>query len=199
MKFFTLENYFAVYEDTDEEAFPRRKAAYESYLAHIEVLKSQHPSQVWDIASPFLVDDALLARVSLDRPKQTLEIVLRCGNLQDEYFDLVVRYENVEISPDSELALATVARATKTSRLFYAHDCYMHELGLTDDGRYEHNLLFHPGLAVTITSCSLSWDRIPRPGRTLPRSKDRFPGGPPTPPPSMDGYKRVTLTPTSET
>ena len=188
MKFFTLENYRAAYDDDDPEDWKTFKRACDASLAYLQELRVRYPSNVWEIAEPFFVDDALVAKVRFDRKMQRMEIVLRCGNLLTAYFDLVFRYEGVEISHESEFALATVARATKTCRLFWGHHCYVHELDLLADGRFVHHFLFHPGLCITILSSSLSWERIPRPDRKLPRSKDRFPGGPPTPPPSIDAF-----------
>lgn len=180
MKFFTLDDY----NEGNLDEWTRFKQAYDASLAHLQELRARHPSDVWEIADPFLVDDALIAEIQFDRVKRGMKIVLRCGNLQIGYFDLILRYENVEISHESEFVLATVARATKTSVEYWGHDCYRHEIDLTDDGRFDHHFLFHPGLSLTLRCTSLTWERIPRPGRKLPRTRDRFPGGPVTPPSS---------------
>lgn len=187
LRFFTLENYRADGDDDVELALMR--SAYRASTAHLQELRRRHPSDVWEIADPFFVDDALLVEVRYDRKADRMEIVLRCGNLFSEYFDLLLKYDCVEISQQSEYALATVARATRTCTRYWDHDCYVHELDLLDDGRFVHHCLFHPGLAITIICSALTWERIPRPDRTLPRRKNRFPGGPMTPPPSLDGYR----------
>ena len=183
MNYFTSE----LYENDCDEVGPL-KAAYDAYLSRIRKLESVRPSDVWTIADPYFVHDALVCRVKLDRTKKSLELVLRCGNLQIDYFDLVLNYEDAIMSNDSEFALACVARATETCTLFWGHCCYVHELDCTEDGGFKHSLLFHPGLYFTIDCSSLRWERVAQSDRNLPKLKDRFPAGPLTPPPSMQRY-----------
>jgi hypothetical protein len=113
--------------------------------------------------------------------QQVLILVLRCGDNLIGYYDLLLTYEEAQISPRDAWTLAKIARTTKQARWFQS-DLFFHELDRTEEGLVEHRLLFHPGLWFAVRCRNLRWDKIDRPGRELPALADRFPGGPSAPP-----------------
>ncbi len=184
MKFFTLELYEKLYDNESDGSwslFDKAVVGYQNRL--LELRDRLHPS-ILEFAGQSLIADALLSVVRYDRKENELDFTLRCVDPQGDYYDLVSHHKGAEISIEGEFALATVARATRSSQKFWGYDGFCQEVDVAPDGRIEHGFLFHRGMTFTILCTSLEWERIPCPDRTLPRMKDRFPGGPPTPPPS---------------
>jgi hypothetical protein len=112
--------------------------------------------------------------------QQMLLLVLRCGDLQMGYYDLLLTYEDAVISPRDEWTLAKIARGTKDA--WQGADVAYHELDQAEDGRIQHRILFHPGLWFGIDCGKLHWKKVDRPDREIPKLPDRFPGGPARPP-----------------
>lgn len=173
-------------DDPMEREIAQMKAALSGYQSHIDSLPG-FPEEIKPIAHPFLVDDALFVRAFYESAKARLLLILRCGNNPDGYFDLVLNYGGVDISPHDLAELARAARGAKTDR-HYWHDAYCHELDVLSDGAIEHSFLFHswskwlgpdqwervPPVTFTIRCKTLTWERIERSDRKLPRLKDRF-------------------------
>lgn len=186
MRFFgyVLREWLATEDVDGDDSFEREsaqlRAAVTDYQSHLDALPS-FPEELRRIARPFLVDDALLVRALYEPTKARLKLILRCGNSPDGYFDLVLHYDGVDISPHD------LAELTRVARRFWT-DAYCHELDLLPDGRIEHGFLFHgwwdwiatdqfervPPIMFTIRCTALTWERIERPDRKLPRLKDRF-------------------------
>lgn len=175
MKFFRLDVYNSRYCANEKDC--AWVAACNNYRHYLAGLQGVLPDRVMTLALLPGVHDGLVVVVKHDRCKHILSLTLRCGDLEMGYYDLILRYEEAEISSEDEQLLARIARSTKSNRR-HESDLYYHELDLTDNGRIEHRFLFHPGVWFAIRCRSLVWDRIERPNRTLPRLKDRFPDGP---------------------
>lgn len=176
MKYFTLASYHA--EDDD---FSKQQRVDQKYLRHLDEMEGVLPADVLALARLKGVEDALVVKVRHDRVRRVLSLTLRAGYNQIGYYDLVLTYQGAEITPEDEQTLALVARTTRGAWR-HESDLVRHELGKAEDGRIEHGLLFHPGRAFTIRCDALVWVRLPRPGRSFPRSFDRFVGGPVTGP-----------------
>ena len=174
MKYFTLDWYHTV-----EDNFDRQEAIYQQYLRHLDEMQGVLPTDVLALARPKGVEDALVVKVRHDRTRRVLSLTLRAGYIGIGYYDLVLTYQGAEITPEDEQTLALVARTTRGAWR-HESDLAFHELNRTDDGRIEHSILFHYGRAFTIRCDALDWVRLPRPGRSFPRSFDRFVGGPVT-------------------
>ncbi len=174
MKYFTLDWYHAV-----DENFDRQQAIYQQYLRHLEEMQGALPTDVLALARLKGVEDALVVKVRHDRTRRVLSLTLRAGDNVIGYYDLILSYRSADITPEDEQMLALVARTTRDSRR-HKSDLAFHELDKAEDGRIEHSILFHPGRAFTIRCDALVWVRLPRPGRSFPRSFDRFVGGPVT-------------------
>jgi hypothetical protein len=173
MKFFTLKLYNLLGESIDGEGgLPEFKAAFAQYQAHINKLSGLLEPDLVLFSEPFLIDDALLVSAELSRVLRTLDIVLRCGNLQVGYFDAEIHYGGVHMEPKDEEALTAIAGWT-TTRLGEA-DAYAHEIDLTDDALIEHSMLFHPGIELSVSCQRLTWNRTDRPNRELPNLESRL-------------------------
>jgi hypothetical protein len=172
MKFFTLDLYHA--PDDDGRLFTAAMNAYERHLAELQGVL---PNDLLDLARLFGVDDGLVVEVRYDRHLRTLQWTLRCGGLPDGYYDLVLHYEDIELSPTTAWTLAQIARTTKDDGR-HRYDVAYHEIDRTEAGGVEHSFLFNPGTVVSLRCGSLRWEKIERPDRRLPELPDRFPEGP---------------------
>ena len=175
MKFFTGDVYNSWYSAYEDDS--TLKAAFQHYYQYLEGLEGILPAHVLMLAQLPGVDDGLVVEVKHDRNQNVLVLTLRCGDLQMGYYDLVLQYEEADISSQDEQTLVRIARTTKNNRR-HESDLYFHEVDKTEDGRIEHRLLFHPGVWFAIRCRVLYWDKVDRPDQKLPRLKERFPGGP---------------------
>jgi hypothetical protein len=89
------------------------------------------------------------------------------------YYDLVLEYEEADISAQDEQTLAHIARTTQ-DEVRHESDLCFHEIDVTAAGSIEHRLLFHPGVWFAIRCRALRWDKVARPDQKLPRLKGRF-------------------------
>ncbi len=155
---------------------PGRKS-YEAYVKHMEVLRDLLPAEVVELADVDLLDDGLIIKVDHDRRKKILKVVLRCGNLQIDYYDIVITYLGARISPKHDQTLGKIARSTNGFN-GHIHDIHFHEFTLAKSGRITHRFLFNPGVQFAISCKSLTWKKIPRKGRNFAKVEDRYLGGP---------------------
>jgi hypothetical protein len=174
MKFFTLDCYHSWHSDGDSSP---QTVAFAEYNRYLEAMQGLLPDEVLTLAKLPGVDDGLVVEVQHDHAQHVLKLILRCGHLQMGYYDLVLRYEEAEMSLQDEETLARIARTTKDDSQ-HESDLYFHEVDRMEDGRIEHRLLFHPGVWFAIRCRALHWERVPRPNQKLPPLRDRFPGGP---------------------
>ena len=182
MKFFTLETYNAWYHGPDNESHKvlrLKQAEFARYTGYIESLRGQIPDELITLALLRGVDDGLIADAYHDRAERLFTLTLACGDAETGAFDLLLRYEDADISPDDLRLLARLARG-----MLPMCDLYRHEIELMDGGRIVHRLLFHPGVWVAIECRALTWTKVatfggklPRRGRS-PRIRDRFPRRP---------------------
>lgn len=174
MRYFTLDWYQAI-----DDNFDRDRSAHQHYARHLEEMRVVLSADVLALARLPGVDDALIVKVRHDRARRVLSLTLRAGYIGIGYYDLILTYQGAEITSEDEQMLALVARTTLHAWR-HESDLAFHELDMTEDGRIEHSLLFHPGRAFTIRCQTLVWVRLPRRDRNFPRRFDRFPGGPVT-------------------
>lgn len=170
MKFFTMD-YDELNRDSKENGVP---SPFERYTRHLESLKDVLSAEVLALAQIQGIDDGLIVRVKHNRAKALLTLVLRCGNFQMGYYDLILTYIGAKLLPRDERVLAHAARTTRDySRLIF--DIEYHELDWIESG-IEHRLLFHEHIWFTIRCRALHWKTISRPNQKLPHSWNRFPG-----------------------
>lgn len=171
MKFLTVDVYNSWYSEYEDDSV--LKAAFHDYQKYLEGLEDILPSGILTLARLPGVDDGLVVQAKRDRNQKFIELTLRCGDLQMGYYDLVLQYEEAEISAPDEQTLAQIAHTTQ-SESRHESDLYCHELDVTPVGGIEHRLLFHPGVFFTIRCHALRWEKVARPDRMLPRVKQRF-------------------------
>jgi hypothetical protein len=157
----------------------------EAYRRHLDQLKGALPPHVWELAHLEGIEDGLIVEVSHNRVEHTLKLILRCGDLQKGYYDLLLIYEDADISLEHEHILAQLARRTPADVSGYVPELYRFELDVTEDGRIEHRLQFHVypkhsylGDWFAVRCRSLYWEKVNRPSRIIPALLDRFPNGP---------------------
>lgn len=169
------------HDDSPDAELIALRIAFDNYSNHIDSLQTL-PQELKAIAHPFYVDDALFVQAVYEPKSARLKLVLRCGNIPDGYFDLILQYEGVEIDQRDLAELERAAREAGTD-VGYVHDAYCHEFDMLSDGRIEHGFIFHgswdadtfvPPALFTIRCNSLTYQRVERPDRRLPRVKDRF-------------------------
>ena len=90
MRFFTPEAC-----DTFDEIEPFRKVN-EEYRRHLACLRGILPEKVQELAEASGMENGLIVHVSHDRTRRILRLVLRCGDLQLGYYNLVLNYEDAE-------------------------------------------------------------------------------------------------------
>lgn len=176
MKFFTLEAYHST-DDDKMESLEDWGQCYVAYDLHLENMREVLPDSLLEISSQNTFDDGLVTRVRHDKKKQKLEIRLRCGNLMINYYDMVLTYEGARISAKDDRMLATIARTTTWGK-GWKFDCHNHELDVNSNGEIVHRFLFNPGISFEIVCTSITWKKIPKPGRRLGFARDRYIGGP---------------------
>lgn len=157
----------------------------DAYLHHLNQLRGILPDHVLRLAYLEGIEDGLIVEVSHNRTKRMLRLVLRCGYIQMGYYDLVLIYEDAEISLEHERVLAQLARRTPVDCSGYVPEVFRFELDVTEDGRIEHRIQFHvyPEQSYlsnwfSIRCRTLRWYKISRPHRIIPALLDRFPEGP---------------------
>ena len=181
MKYFTPEAC-----DTFDEIEPFRMVN-EEYRRHLTSLRGILPEKVLELAEPSGMENALVVHVTHDQTRRSLRLVLRCGDLQMGYYNLVLTYKDAWLKPEHDVVLAIIARTTKTQRIFECDLAYQ-EVGVSEDGSIEHSLIFYGRVCPDSTSArwpwfsircrELRWHREPKRTRRLPPSEDRYLGGP---------------------
>jgi hypothetical protein len=170
MKFFTVDVYNSWYRTYEDDS--TLKAAFHDYNEYLEGLDGILPARILTLARLPGVDDGLVVLVKHDRNQSAIVLTLRCGDLEMGYYDLVVQYEEAEISAQDEQTLAQIARTTQNESR-HESDLYFHEMDVTAVGGMEHRLLFHPGVFFAIRCRGLRWEKVDRPDRKLPRVRQR--------------------------
>lgn len=171
MKFLTVDVYNSWYNTYQDDS--ALKSAFQQYHQYLKSIEDILPVPILMLAQLRGVDDGLVCKVTHDRIQQVLTITLRCGHLQMGYYDLILRYEEADISSEDEQTLIQIARTTKDESK-HKFDLYFHEVDITQDGRIEHRLLFHPGTWLAIRCRVLNWKKVDRPDQKLPRLRERF-------------------------
>ena len=117
-------------------------AFHQAYSRHLEQMRGVLPDHVLELTQLQGVDDGLIVEVRHDQAERVLHLTLRCGPNQMGYYDLILTYEDAEITPEDERLLARLARSTR-DRSDHDADLHRHEVDATADGRIEHRLEFH--------------------------------------------------------
>lgn len=210
MKFYTLERYDAWYTYDEEGDIVPLQDADREYTGRIESLRGVLSPDLIELATLEHVDDALIVEAHYSNALKRLTLVLRCGDLQVGYFDLVLTYKDAFLREGDLTTIARLARARSRfnslapstgqmrrlqrksiNYLRYTPDLYRYELDVTEDGLIEHRFLFHPRYWFAIRCKSLEWEKIDNNDRDFPDPPNRFTGVPELYPPHHRKSKRA--------
>ncbi len=145
-----------------------------AYRQHLAGIVPRLPPSVRELASETNLHDGRIRRVVLDG--DTLLMELRCGDLQDGYFDLDLSYEQAVLSGSDVEALRGLAGAKNAEALY-------DEVDVEAPGAFVHRILFwlwRDGGSyqeVTIRFQGLALTKTPQPGRGFVRLESRLPRG----------------------
>lgn len=170
---------------SDEEPFEELKRVSKAYSEFLAVQSRNLPQSAIELSKLAGMEDGLFVLVLRKNCNRDLRIIMRCGHLQMGYYDLVLDYENVEMSSEHNRTLAHMARASVSDQV-NGCDFVYEEFECIKNGRFEHRMIFmswqeltleeYPWIAVRFDK--LHWRRIPKGSRKLPHCANRYPGGP---------------------
>lgn len=175
MQFFTLDVYNQWYDTYDNDAI---RVVSDCYTDHLEKMDGILPKNVLVLAKLEGVNDGLIVNIKRDRPRSTLVLTMRCGDLSIGYYDLEITYYGASISREHNRVLNYVARNQTLDligRTETAGELVYHEVDVADNGRFAHRIMFHPGRWFEIQVDSLRWRQIARPNRKLRDRRKRYP------------------------
>ncbi len=164
LKFLTPEVYDAAYREDDWTTMER---AADRYRQHLQTIVHRLPRDVRAVSDAYHVDDALISRLLWKSLADPLTLILRCGDLQIGYFDLSFEYGDPEIETAHLAVLAHVVRHHRGSRRFWGMDLFCQEFDVLPDGKFEHRLLFHPGIWCAVRCSDVRVVRTDKPNRQL--------------------------------
>lgn len=119
------------------------------------------------------IHDGIIVQVIFECDHQLIKLTLRCGDNVVRYFDLVVTYNDAEISPANKALLKHIAAITHSDR--YPEVCN-HKIE-SIDGYIIHEIEFFVNnsyRSCTIKCRSLDWYNINQPNRDIVERSDRF-------------------------
>lgn len=148
----------------DESAYD---AVAPAYWRHIDAIADRLPPDLVAFHRTVSLHDGLIRAVDDYSTPGTLDLRLRCGDLQVGYFNADLRYQDVAISPDDLGTLSSLARAQGVELLY-------DELDVRLDGRIEHSIIFWPAGEVTVGCSSLTIATRPVPSRIIRRRHPRY-------------------------
>lgn len=161
MKYFTPEWAGGYLTDAEFDA------VVESYERRVAVLLPRLPQALRDLTATISIHDGLIRRVEVSPAQASLELHLRCGDLQVGYFDLDLMYRGVEFSRLDLMTLAAAARDRRTEVRY-------EEVDVEDDGLFVHRLLFWPHRAIELVAKEVHMVRTPRSDRSVLVGGDPF-------------------------
>lgn len=144
-----------------------------AYASHLEKMRGVLPDHVLELATLSGVDDGRIEEYSYNKNERTLYLVLLCGDLQMGYYDLIITYKNVEVSPDHEKTLAALAQSVDEHIQLHRF-----EVDVTQDGRIEHRLEFftsEENIWFVVRCEALNWEKKERPKQRFSPRPARFP------------------------
>ncbi len=144
---------------------------YKRYCKHLDRIESSLPADLQKIVRPCGLEDGLIVQVWHDEAKADLVIRMRCGHLQMGYSDLRLKYSEAQVM---ELeSLQEICRST-TSHRMHKYDLAYHEADVLPDGRFEHRVMFAPGIWFGVAAKDIRAERLPQPSRRIPMIESRF-------------------------
>ena len=161
MKFFTRE--WLTSELKDEE-FESVVPAYNRHL--VKIAPSLTPN-LHNFVKTVNLHDSLIRRFVVDYTELMLGLYLRCGDLQQGYYDLDIRYKDIQIDKAVVDTLVMAALNEKTEILY-------DELDITGDNKYIHRMIFYPDYEISIKFQDLEYEQIKQSNRDFLIATEKF-------------------------
>ena len=137
------------------------------YDEHLRALEGGLPDHVLDLARTISLHDGLIARVRYD-PKGTMNVRLRCGDLQFGYCDLELTCRELSLGRSDLRCLPGICAAPAEELLY-------DEFDLVDD-LIVHRLLFSSWREVSFVARDLAHRVVPVGSRSFEREADELTG-----------------------
>ena len=152
-------------DHSDEEC----EAIEAAYRVHRSALLPSLPPAVRSFAevANATIHDGRLREVVLDRSALTLALLLRCGDLQQGYFDLDIIYLGIRLQVLDVSTLAALARDSRSEALYLEIDC-------GDGGTWIHRWLWTRDRELDIVFTGLEYSRQARHDRGLARAEPPY-------------------------
>ena len=162
MRFLTRAWHSGELSDSDHEA------AAAAYRAHRATVLPRLPETARWFAETVDIHDGLLRAVTLDREAATLQLRLRCGDLERGYFDLELTYSGVRVDRLDVPVLRTIAASEPPEALYLEED-------VIEAGWYVHRWLWWPfRRELDVEFADLTFQREPRAAREFERSASSY-------------------------
>lgn len=145
--------YFTRAWATGELSQAETESVIRAYRSHLANLIDRLPVALAEVATTSNLHDALLNRVTFDRPAARLNLSLRCGDLQTGYFDAILHYSEVRLDQTNLTTLQTLASHPKCELLY-------DEIDIGDDGCLCHRFLVWPEGEFEVHFASFTMDRM---------------------------------------
>ena len=131
----------------------------DSYWKHIEEIKPLLPEPILTLATKTNLHDGLFREVRFDKESRQLFLGLRCGDIQQGYFDLDLDYKETTISKED---LDALMRSVKNPKIEVLYDeTYV------DVNTYTHNILLWPYQEIEIRYEGLAYSIHPMTDRQI--------------------------------
>jgi hypothetical protein len=149
---------------SDAEA-AKAEAAFDAHLAHT---LPQLPASLRAFAETVDIHDGRIRGVTLDRGAAALRLALRCGDLQQGYFDVDLEYGGVDLDRLDVPMLAVIAEDPRSEALYL-------EVDVVAPGRYVHRWLWwRYRRELDVEFRELVFHTEPRASREFPKQTSKF-------------------------
>ncbi len=161
MKFFTRE--WLTGELNDKE-YEKVVPAYNRHLA--KIMPRLTPN-LHNFVKMVNLHDGLIRLVMFDYKQLIFGLYLRCGDLQIGYYDLDIRYKDIQLNQAVVDAFSKAVQNIKTEILY-------NELDVADTNNFVHRMIFDPHYEVSIVFRDLEFEKIPQSNREFSIATEKF-------------------------
>jgi hypothetical protein len=144
MRFFTRD--WCNGEMADEES----EKVVSNYWSYFDSISEKFPYNILDFAKEISIHDGLIRRIIVDRKLTSVHLLLRCGNLQDSYFDLDISNSGVVFNLSDISAFESLSKNNESEILYDEFDIESNRL-------YVHRIIFHPEHEISVIFSSFSY------------------------------------------
>lgn len=131
-----------------------------AYAHHLNTITPRLTDNIHNFIKTVRLHDGLFRQVTINHSQATLELQLRCGDLQNGYYDLLLQYQGTVLKLLDEQRLMLIAQDPKTEILY-------DEFDLLSDGSFEHSILFWPQHQISIVFENLTFEKTDHQNRDI--------------------------------